>query len=299
MQDILKFANLLILVLCLLFGIYTFIKFKGKKRRIISFLISIITAIGAIANGAEILNINMSFDRRTEDNSINIQNITGTDDITLITGDYNTINDFSVENMSQEDIFLESGRYAVQNEDYDTAWSYYSDETLTDNPYAQINKAYLYSHGYGVEQDFGAAIEIYNSQLDIIEAKRNKLGTLIAANHDGKYNEQISELIQYFLQIKDDEVCNYLSFCEYGKSYQELVESGLDVKDLYNVKWDSIYQLELVEESQGFDNPPRDTGYQYYKFVGANYEEDDGTLPTYYYETYKLKYIELIDKITP
>ena len=291
-----QYITIVILVVCMMLGVIIFFSSREKKGKILALLVAIASAIGAVVDGADISQFMLTISGDTNLQDLTAEYSYGPNTTILYDQDgidNKVINQY-YSGMSDEQKLLEQGIFALKSGDYDLAYECFSDDLLIDNEYAKINIAYMLSHGYGTNQDVDKAIKIYSS-IGTDSAKRNLLGTLIASNHNGDNNDKIADLIDYFLDNKDRVVCDYLSHCLMDISFDSLVKQGGGASDLRSITWDRLYRYELTDESTHFSNPPRNTGYQIYIFIGANYEEDDGSLPSYYYETYDLMYINILD----
>lgn len=90
-------------------------------------------------------------------------------------GNNNKITNTYISSNDPQHDQLVAGKQYVDNENYEMAFKTFNSEELKYNEFAQINTAYLYAHGLGVEEDIPKAMKIYDG-VDTDEAKRNKLG---------------------------------------------------------------------------------------------------------------------------
>lgn len=197
-----------------------------------------------------------------------------------------------------EYILLKIGKNYFDMKEYDKAFMTYSNKNLKDNLNAKINIGYLYAHGYGVEENASKAMEIYKS-IDTDEAKKNRLALLITTNKESRNFKEMDESLKYLMQKDDHDVWDYLSFSKYGRSIDEMIKENPNIKDDFEVNFEDFYKFEKDGDTQEYSNPPRNTAYYWYEFIGADYKDTDipQTLPTYYYDRYRIKYLNFIDKI--
>lgn len=308
MNTTIIFTALLLLAAIFIISLYLLklskFDLKGYKEysKICKTIIYGISAIvGALGVGTMIvLNINDNIEVGSKDNSSNRGTIVSEAIINgngnILGNNNNVTNTFIYNNDLQRDQLLE-GKICFDNKDYETAFKIYNSEELKYNDYARINTAYLYAHGLGVEENIFKAMEIYD-EVDTDEARRNKLGLLIASNDQGSNNEQILELIDYFIAKDDYYVWDFLSFSKFGKGINEMLQEDTSFKQSFSYCLSDLY---IWESERGkYTNPPRNTAYVWYIFVGADFDYNTykaQSLPYFYYDVYQLKYLKCIDKI--
>lgn len=275
---------LLIFVAVLIFNVYLLKKGKIKKKKYREYLKVVNIIISAIVGilGVSTISISLIF---VLGGNVQLGH--------NITNYYN--------NDKQHDLLL-IGKNQIEAGNYEEAFATYNSKDLEDNDYAKINIAYLYAHGLGTEENISKALEIYN-EVDTDEAKRNKLGLLIALNYQGNYyqssyNEQIDELINYFIKKDDYYFWNFLSLSKFGRCIDEILEEDPFIKQNFSFSLSDLYVFECKRGK--YTDPPRNTAYVWYKFVGADFDVNPNvsqTFPYFYYDMYQLKYLKYIDQI--
>lgn len=261
---------------------------KGNKDSRADRYISIICSVlGTIATIISAINLYpyIHIDQRS------IQ-VSSQGDVTTVHDNGNTIITYEINGTSTTNILLAIAKTALINGDYEQVLSILQSDDLAGNENALLDLGYMYAHGYGVQQNVALAIDIYD-EIGNPQAHKNKLALLIASNRDGNNNTLILDEITYLETIGDNDIQNYLLLC-YGNDALEEITNG---NGTITMDLNCLYQFELVGNSS-YSNPPRNTGYSVYIFTGADYIDNGSnySLPTYFYDEYRLRFIDTIDK---
>lgn len=212
----------------------------------------------------------------------------------------NSFNQYIENNgLSETDTLMIIAQAAVDQHDYDKALDILGDPALDGTAEKTMAMGYLLAHGYGVNQDVAAAREHYESIKDAFpQARRNLLALLIATGRDGANDEAIVSEIEYFIESGDDVVLKYLVLCD------SIKEDAANADDSPKLPYGNLTVKDLMRISSigiaDYANPPRDTGFSYFKFVGADYPSTSSnqTLPTFHYKEYRLCFIDTIDRFS-
>lgn len=204
------------------------------------------------------------------------------EDSVIVNGDDNTVTIYNDNTDSDETFYLIDAQKSINNGSYREALSDF--EYLADKGYESgaLGLGYLYAHGYGVDQDIDKATQFYESINNNPQARKNKLALLIASNN----REAAESELEYFINKGDQDVLDYIDYCEYVTKHRYSLED----EDLSNLR------CYMSVGREDYDNPPRDTGYSVFKFIGAHYPDDNNrSLPLYAYEEYRLMFIDSIE----
>lgn len=275
---LLQFGSIAVIVIAIIIATICIISVKYYKDKsqgdkyctiLCAALSLIVTVLGilfsnVISNSGSIINVTQSFN-----GDVVINDNSGTISIDKRTTD-----------LSKEGYQLVNAQIFYENEEYDKAISILQDSSLRDSEYAKLDMGYMYAHGYGVKQDTDKAIEYYNS-CTLQQAHKNKLALLIVTNKSGDKNDEINDELSYLISVQDSDIIDYLN------------SIGINM-DCDKIEFDisALYKYQLIN-TKGYKNPPRDTYFTHYKFIGANFEGD--TL-MYYYERYDYKDLSIIDR---
>lgn len=278
-----------------------FVAFFAGIATIFALVFSICTYNGKQETGKE-TNIffygDINGDNYTGNSSIDQNVVNNCTDIIEICDLESGISSETSDIYNAETQLLSLAKQKFEDGNYMEALRIYSNPTLKDNIYAKINQAYFYAHGYGVSKDFDAALQLYDSIKNNDDARRNRLALIIFMNRgDHSYDEEIIEEINYFINIQDYDVMNYVSLCKYDKMAVLLTpEENLEIAlpDIYQyIVVDNLYITTMHPYCYGFIIPE-------YKGIIAGASDDFKSERIYYHYNFKtLQYIDWLDCLYP
>lgn len=280
---------------------YNSVTFFAGIATMFALVFSICTYNGKQETGNETINYfngDIYGDNYAGNVSINQYVINKSEDLT---DTYNLESAISSEtaNINNVEIQLLSlAKQKFEDGDYMEALRIYSDPSLKDNVYAKINQAYFYAHGYGVTKDFETALQLYEAIEDNDDARRNRLALIIFMNRgDHAYDEEIIEEINYFIDIQDYDVMNYVSLCKYDK-----MAILLTPEENLEITIPDIYQYIVVDIKYTTTPNPYCYGFIIPEYKGAvsGASADYRYTTIYYHYVFKsLRYLDWLDCLYP
>lgn len=177
---------------------------------------------------------------------------------------------------------------AYIDEDFEKCFEILIKEELQETPIALYNLGFMYLNGLYVEQDYEKA-DSYFEMSNSIAGERGKLVSAIMK----KDYDTIKHTIAFLTSQNDYDTWNYLSYCNYDKSIDDVLENSFNMKENFRYSIENFYRYEYSDDYYKGYNPPTDSFCE--KWISQNWCNTNSH--TYLvYRKQEIQYLDLINK---
>lgn len=278
---------------------------KGKKMKqtkvkvamitgFFGVIIALITLLGTVYMGqkdienAEVENYNsgeVEIDN-SDDVIVNVGNGSVQRNEYNQTNEYNNFYAKNEWNDYSTDELLILAEAALNSNDYEKAYEIYMTERMQNNEIALCNLAYIHLNGYYVQQNFEKAKAYYSKA----ESNNGLVGLLAIAIWE-ENTEDILRLIDILKQEDDMDFWNYISFCQFGESLEQVGKENIIFGE-NAIPY--FYQYEYTDSYYRGLNPPESTFLS--KWIPVGIDTDDNFVPYIIWRNRELLYYKMINR---